>query len=219
MQKKSVLFLGIDNGVSGSMTIMDATGRVLLYEHVPTYKEVKWTKPKTTKTKSGKKTVKHDYITLVDIDAMQRILVKYTSLVSDVYCFLERPAISYAAAWSMQTSISAGMSWAYVTYVLKKLKINRTDIDSKMWQKAFIPEATGEKNKEYMKTLKAGERNKLLKEASDMFAKSIWPGFSSKELGGGDSVCIAEYGRRTILGLYTESFIKPKASAFGYKKP
>lgn len=192
--------LGIDNGISGSLTLMDPKGNVVLFTHVPTYKEVKWTKAKTKKTKSGTKTTP-EYMTLIDIDALQRVLATYTSSLSDVHCFLERPAISYAAAWSMKTSISAAISWAYVTFVLKKLRIARTDIDSKEWQKELIPEATGAKNKEYMKTLKAGERNKLLKEASDMFAQSICPKFKPKELGDGDSICICEYGRRKTQGL------------------
>lgn len=192
--------LGIDNGVTGSIALMNPKGKVVMLAKVPTYKEIKWTKPKVKKLKTKTKVVR-DEITLIDIDALQRMLVTYTSVVSDIHCFLERPAISYAAAWSLSTSVSASMSWAYVTYVLKKLKIPRTDIDSKEWQKALIPEATGLKNKEYMKTLKSGERNKLLKEASAMFAKSICPKYNSKESGDGDSICICEYGRRKLQGL------------------
>lgn len=192
--------LGFDNGVSGSFTLMDPKGRVVMFEHVPTYKEDKWTKPKTKKLKTKVKETK-DKITLIDIDALQRMLISKVGVLSDVHCFLERPAISYNAAWSMQTSISASMSWAYVIYVLKKLNIKRTDIDSRDWQKALIPEAMGENNKDYMKTLKAGDRNKLLKEASDMLAKQIWSKFKSKEVGAGDSVCIAQYGLLKLRGL------------------
>lgn len=197
--KISTWILGIDNGVSGSFALMDPSGNIRVFSHVPTYKERKWTKPKVKKLKSG---VKHtyDYITLIDIDAFQRMLVPYTSVITDIHCFLERPAISYAAAWSMKTSISAAMSWANVVYVLKRLQIPRTDVDSKDWQRILIPEAMGENNKEYMKTLKAGDRNKLLKEASDMNAKEIWPKFVGKELGDGDSINLCEYGRRKLLG-------------------
>ena len=85
-------------------------------------------------------------------------------------------------------------------YVLKKLQIPRTDLDSKEWQKQLIPEATGEQNKEYMKTLKAGERNKLLKEAAYELAKTLYPTLNSSDKGAGDSICIAEYGRLKLSG-------------------
>lgn len=191
--------LGIDNGVTGSVALMNPQGKVVYYGPVPVYKERKWTKPKKEKLKTKVKTV-YDEITMIDVDSLQRILVKYTSTISDIHCFLERPAISYAAAWSMKTSISAAMSWAYVVYVLNKLKIPRTDIDSKEWQHQLIPEASGEKNKEYMKNLKKGERNKLLKDASYELAKTLCPEFSSKDKGAGDSICICEYGRLKLGG-------------------
>lgn len=198
--KNKTWILGIDNGITGSYALMNPHGQVVALKHVPTYKEKKWTKPKVKKYKSGLIKTTFDYITLIDIDALQRELATYVGTVSDVQAFLERPAISYAAAWSMQTSISAAMSWAYVVYVLKKLKINVTTIDSTMWQKALIPEALGKNNKEYMKSLKKGERNKLLKEASDIHAKEIYPAFQSKELGGGDSINIAYYGLKVVRG-------------------
>ena len=198
--KNNTWILGIDNGITGSYTLMDPNGRVVLFKHVPTYKEVKWTKPKIKKYKSGKTTTTYDYITLIDIDALQKSLAMYVSTISDIHAFLERPAISYAASWSMLTSISASMSWAYVIYVLKKLRIPVQTIDSLSWQKELIPEALGKNNKEYMKTLKAGERNKLLKEASDMHAKTIYPALNSKESGAGDSINIAYYGLKLLRG-------------------
>ena len=191
--------LGIDNGVTGSIAMMDHSGKIVMHSPVPVYKEQKWTKPKTQKLKTKTKLV-YDEITMIDADALQRMLVKYTSTISDIHCFLERPAISYAAAWSMKTSISAAMSWAYVVYILKKLQIPRTDIDSKDWQKQLIPEAMGVNNKEYMKTLKAGERNKLLKDAAYDLAKTLYPPLNSKDKGAGDSICICEYGRLKMGG-------------------
>jgi hypothetical protein len=100
----------------------------------------------------------------------------------------------------MSTSISAAMAWASVIYVLKRLKIPVKCLDSKSWQSALIPEALGKNNKEYTKTLKAGERNKLLKEASDMHAKMIYPAYKGKELGDGDSINIAYYGLKVVRG-------------------
>lgn len=191
--------LGIDNGITGSIALMDQNGKVIYHAPVPVYKERKWTKPKKQKLKTKTKIV-YDEITVIDIDALQRMLVTFTSQTSDIHAFVERPAISYAAAWSMKTSISAAMSWAYVIYVLKKLQIPRTDLDSKEWQHQLIPEASGEKNKEYMKTLKAGERNKLLKEAAYDLAKTLYPKLNSKDKGAGDSICICEYGRLKLGG-------------------
>ena len=198
--KNNTWILGIDNGITGSYALMNPSGHVVAFQHVPTYKEKKWTKPKVKKYKSGLTKTTFDYITLIDIEALQKALISKVSTISNIHAFLERPAISYAAAWSMQTSISAAMSWAYVIYVLKKLQIPVTTLDSTMWQKALIPEALGKNNKEYMKTLKKGERNKLLKEASDLHAKMIYPELNTKELGGGDAINIAYYGLKVIQG-------------------
>lgn len=195
----STWILGIDNGITGSIALMDPSGKVVFHAPVPVYKERKWTKPKLAKLKTKTKVV-YDEITMIDVVTLQRMLVKYTSTISDIHCFLERPAISYAAAWSMKTSISAAMSWAYVVHVLKQLQIPRTDVDSKDWQKQLIPEATGEQNKEYMKTLKKGDRNKLLKEAAYDLAKTLYPALNSKDKGAGDSICICEYGRLKLGG-------------------
>lgn len=202
--KNTTWILGIDNGVSGSFTLMNPRGQVIMFSHVPTYKEVKWTKPKVKKLKSGEKKLTYDYITLVDMDALQRMLASKVSTIQNIQAFLERPAISYAASWSMATSISAAMAWEAVIHVLRKLKIPVKCLDSRAWQTALIPEALGKNNKEYKKTLKAGERNKLLKEASDMHAKMIYPAYNGKELGDGDSINIAYYGLQLVTGALDE---------------
>ena len=46
--------LGIDNGITGSVALMDQTGKVLFHAPVPIYKERKWTKPKKQKLKTIK---------------------------------------------------------------------------------------------------------------------------------------------------------------------
>ena len=76
--------LGIDNGISGSIALMDPKGKIVFYEHVPVYSEQKWTKAKVKKLKTGTK-VQHDKITLIDVERLQSMLVKYTSVIRKYY--------------------------------------------------------------------------------------------------------------------------------------
>lgn len=186
--------LAIDNGATGSFTILDTKGKLVAFEHVPSFQLPSWKKPKSTKTKSGKKskTVKQSHFTVIDINALQKKLVSYLNTVSNVKCYLERPAVGFSG-WGIWTSLSGFASWVAVQYVLLALKIPYETVDSKEWQDALIPQATGKNNKEYLKSLKRGERNKLLKKASDALAKEMFPEITLKELGDGDSVCMAYF--------------------------
>lgn len=186
--------LSIDNGATGSFTILDNKGKLVAFEHVPNFKVNSWKKPKAKKTKTGKvsKSVKQSQFTVIDINQLQKKLVSYLGTVNDVKCFLERPAVGFSG-WGIWTSLAGFSNWVAVQYVLMNLKIPYETVDSKEWQDALIPQATGKNNKEYLKGLKKGERNKLLKQASDKLAKEMFPRVVLKELGDGDSLCMGYY--------------------------
>lgn len=197
MSKKYIL--GFDNGTTAHFTLVDIDGNLLAFEKVPTYSQVSWSKPtkRKYKTKNGYVTKPYQaQFTFIDIDSLINLLSKLIPDTKDTICYLERPAVNYHAGWAMQSSLSAFGAWLSVLYVLKKLNIEYVMIDSKQWQNALIPEATGKNNKEYVKGLEKGERNKLLKKAADAFAKLLYPNVELKESGDGDSICIAEYYRK-----------------------
>ena len=192
--------LGFDNGTTAHFTLLDISGNLISYQKVPTYQHPSWKKPKIkrTKTKTGKiskKTIQ-SHFTFVDIKALKTSLYQMIQSSSDVICYIERPAVNFFMGWQIQSSLSAFGAWQAVLYVLQDLGIKYITIDSKEWQNALIPEATGKNNKEYLKTLKRGERNVLLKQSADAFAKKLFPQLQFKDQGDGDSCCIAEYYRR-----------------------
>lgn len=194
--------LGFDNGTTAHFTLVDINGKLLAFEKVPTYQQVSWSKPtkRKYKTKNGYVTKLYQaQFTFINIDELKKTLKDLIPNVSDTICYLERPAVNYHAGWAMQSSLSAFGAWLSVLYVLNSLGIKYVMIDSKQWQNTMIPEATGKNNKEYVKSLEKGERNKLLKKAADKLAKELYPLIILKESGDGDSICIAEYYRRIQL--------------------
>lgn len=191
--------LGFDNGTTAHFTLVDINGKLLAFENVPTYQQASWSKPVKRKYKTKKGYVSKPYqamFTFVDIDALKDLLSKLIPDMSNTICYLERPAVNFFMGWQIQSSLSAFGAWQSVLYVLKSLGIAFEMIDSKQWQNALIPEATGKNNKEYVKSLKKGERNKLLKEAADKYAKELYPSVVLPCEGDGDSICISEYYRR-----------------------
>lgn len=194
--------LGFDNGTTAHFTLVDTCGKLLAYEKIPTYQQASWSKPVKRKYKTKKGYVSKPYqamFTFVDIDALKDLLSKLIPDMSNTICYLERPAVNFFMGWQIQSSLSAFGAWQSVLYVLKSLGIAFEMIDSKQWQNALIPEATGKNNKEYVKSLKKGERNKLLKKAADEFAKELYPSVVLPCEGDGDSICISEYYRRIQL--------------------
>jgi len=192
------MILSLDNGTTAHFSVLDMKGKLIAYQHVPTYKEDKWTQPK--KDKRTGKMIKGHY-TLLDIDKFAEILRSLKLDNSDTICIMERPAISYKSDWGLDTSLSAFAAWAYMIYIFKKCNItNITIADSRAYQKYFFAEATGKYNKEYLKSLKSGQRNKLLKKASDEVSAKLFPGITLKDSGDGDSLVMGEYYRRKIKG-------------------
>lgn len=193
--------LSFDNGTTASYCLISPKGKLLAFEHIPTISEPLWTKEQTKKRKNGTTYKSQRHMTQIDIDSLQRKLVSLTSSLQDVHAYVEIPAVTFSSGWSAFTSLSAVCAWTRLVYVLKKLKIPFTYVTAKTWQSAMIPEASGKNNKEYMKTVnkKKGERNKLLKEASDKLAKELFPEVTLKESGDGDSLVMGEFFRQSLI--------------------
>lgn len=176
----SKLYLGIDNGSTGSYTFLNGNGELLCFKPVPTFKLKKW----TTSSKQG-------HITVIDIESLKReleLIIKDKNI-DEIVCNIERPAVGFSG-WSIWTSLSGVVAWVSVQYVLISLGIKYNTIDSKQWQKLLIPQALGKKDS---KKKKRGERNKYLKIESDKLARELFPDITLKNSGDGDSINIAYY--------------------------
>lgn len=111
-------FIGIDNGVTGSIGIISDAGAIC--EPVPIRKELNYTKTKR-------------WITRVDSQELRRILEPYAA---SCVVYLERPMVNPGR---FQATASALRALEAVLIVLEELRIPFTFVDSKQWQRALLP--------------------------------------------------------------------------------
>lgn len=177
----SKVYLGIDNGATGTISIC-VYGEISHFP-MPVKKELSYTKKK-------------QYVSRIDISKLKRILEDFLILRDkkgnpdftkerDIFCLLERPMIN---PLRFKQSISAARALESVLIVLEDLVIPYQYIDSREWQKMFIP--TGILN------LKSKKKSTELKRAAVSIAKRLFPKIKTKDA---DSLLIMEYARRKRL--------------------
>lgn len=115
------VYIGIDNGVTGSIGIITDGGAILI--KTPVKKVMNYTK-----------TVKR-FVNRIDYPALKETLQTFVKD-KKVICRLERPMINNAR---FQQSISAARAHEATEICLEELKIPFDYIDSKKWQKAMFP--------------------------------------------------------------------------------
>lgn len=164
-------YIGIDNGTTGTVSIVDLRGRVFHFP-VPTKRELSYTKTKQT-------------ITRVDTVSLEKKITQLTSRKSQTFCLVENPMINPTR---FKQSISAARALEAVLIVLEKLKIPYQYIPAKEWQKIFIP-----KN---ILTLKTKDKSAVLKRAVIDIARRLFPAITTKDA---DSLLIVEYAKRNNL--------------------
>lgn len=113
-------FCGIDNGISGAITILSDSGKVLHHDNTPVIKCLNYTKSKA-------------FIHRIDFQRMNEAFLKVESI---DFCLIERPMIT---PYRFRASISAIRSIEATMIVLEALQIPYQFIDSKEWQKALLP--------------------------------------------------------------------------------
>lgn len=116
-------FIGIDNGSTGSTTILDESKNVILHVAMPIKRELSYTKTK-------------QYISRLNVDEFKkylRILPDYTNTV----CGLERPMVMPGR---FKATISAIRCLEATLISLEDLKISYLYLDSRGWQKALLPQ-------------------------------------------------------------------------------
>ena len=172
-----MIFLGIDNGVSGSIGLI-RPGGVATYVKMPTLESLSYTKAKK-------------FINRVDWKTLFAILGAESG---PYFCMIERPMVQAAR---FNATLSAIRAVEATLIVLEKLCIPYEFVDSKQWQRALLPSGiwTMEKDKNGRGYLKAFPDD--LKKASFSVGKRLFPSVNFAGFTDADGLLIAEYARRT----------------------
>lgn len=162
-----MIFVGIDNGVSGSIGIVpdsSENGLVPRYIRMPIEKHLNYTKSKA-------------WINRIKTSELFDILNTYTSKV--VKIAMERPMINPGR---FKATVSAIRALEATLITIERLGMSYRYIDSKEWQKALLP---------------SGLEGPELKEASLQVGLRLFPKIDFTKFKDADGLLIAEYLRRT----------------------
>lgn len=113
-------YIGIDNGVTGTIAILD--GDASTFVETPVFQTLGYQKSK----------VRH--INRIDVPALKKLLEQYNPLTTRVV--IERPMIN---VMRFQASISAARSLEATLIVLESLRFGYEYVDSGHWQKVLLP--------------------------------------------------------------------------------
>ena len=113
-------YIGIDNGSTGTIAILD--GDTSVFVKTPTHKMLNYQKSKVS------------HINRIDVVALKKLLEPYNPLATRV--IIERPMIN---SFRFQASISAARSLEATLIVLESLHFGYEYIDSGAWQKVLLP--------------------------------------------------------------------------------
>lgn len=115
------IIIGIDNGISGSIGIINCNTGDTQFIKTPAISEQNYTKA------SGK-------ISRIDHDKLQEFLMQFKD--KNVLILLERPMVNPTR---FQASVSAIRALESTLIIIEKLKFSYVYIDSKSWQKELLP--------------------------------------------------------------------------------
>jgi hypothetical protein len=118
-------YIGIDNGTTGSITILDNYCKIIYHDAIPTIQTINYTK-------------KIKYIKRINFKKLIEILFPYSRKSRAI---TERPAINPKF---MNTSILAARSFEILITAFEYVGIGYEVIDSKEWQKAILGITKGE---------------------------------------------------------------------------
>jgi len=118
-----MIYIGIDNGVSGSISVIDPNGNIHYFK-TPVIRSLNYTKTKA-------------WLNRINVSVLKIILEPFTNDLSQpCICLLERPMLNPGR---FKASISALRALEATLIVLEQLKIPYEYIDSKEWQKRLLP--------------------------------------------------------------------------------
>jgi len=181
-------YIGIDNGVTGSICVLDENGSVKLYEPTPIIRCLNYTKAK-------------EYISRVDGNALYDMLQYYEECGEVTVC-IERPMIN-PQRW--KASVSAIRCDEATRINLEALGLSYQYIDSKEWQREMLPKRTEPKRAfkgatDEEKTLLKKKRAAYQAETKTLsleVGKRLFPKLDFKK--DADAALIAEWARKNNL--------------------
>lgn len=164
------IWIGIDNGVTGTIGVINKEGHVYDFFKTPVVKCLDYTKSKK-------------YIHRIDCESLRKKFYVYKPDYEelDVLALIERPMVNptrFVATTSALRALEATM------IVLEELGIPYRFVDSKEWQRFLLP-----------KGIKGSPE---LKQASKEVGKRLFPQIELNH-SDTDGLLIAEYGRRNNL--------------------
>jgi hypothetical protein len=118
-----MLFIGIDNGVSGSIAILDSHGKVVYFKSAIINNCLDYTKSKR-------------FINRIDGEKLAALFFDFVVDPDDCICYIERPMVN---PMRFRSTVSALRAMEATLIVLELLKIPYQWIDSKEWQKKLLP--------------------------------------------------------------------------------
>jgi hypothetical protein len=116
----SKTYIGIDNGVSGAITIISNDNEIILHAKTPVKNCLNYTKKKA-------------FMNRVDFPKFKVLLEQAGK---DTFCMIERPMLNPTR---FNASISALRCLEATTILLEELQIPYQFLDSKEWQKELLP--------------------------------------------------------------------------------
>ena len=116
-----MIYMGIDNGSTGSIAVLSENGKVMLHIPTPVKETLSYTK-------------KAQYIKRVDTKELSQL---FGSFSEGIKCLLERPMINPGMFKSSISSIRADEA---TVICLENAAIPYAYIDSKKWQKELLPQ-------------------------------------------------------------------------------
>jgi len=122
-------FIGIDNGVTGTIAVIDDKTNKIYFSRIPVKEHLNYTKKK-------------QWIKRIDVTSLKEWLSGILSK-KPSHCFFERPMINPTR---FKATVSASRALEATLIVLEDLKIPYEYIDSKQWQRVLIPKGVKEKN-------------------------------------------------------------------------
>lgn len=136
---KNVIYIGIDNGTTGTIGIV-GNGIEPQLHHTPTKKVLDYTKAKKN-------------VTRLDCVAFKTILDQFNH--NDICVIMERPMIN-PTRWT--ASMTAIRCWEATLIMLESLGISHQFIDSKEWQREMLPKGVKGSDEQKKASLDIGNR-------------------------------------------------------------
>ena len=167
-------YIGIDNGVSGSVGVIYGSGEIEFYK-TPVRTEQSYTKKKQNITRV-------DYEELISL--IGSVIMNSGDDAKNVKCFLERP---FANPTGFKATMSAMRSLEATLIALEFFPIPYEYCDSKQWQKELLPQGI--------------KGTALLKKASADIGCRLFPSIADDIIKqhDADGILIAEWARRNNL--------------------